>query len=84
MNLIPSKIMFSGVNWGEWTGLSTCSVTCGTGVQTRQRICAVTQQVSTAQVCIGDAIQYYQCSLQACSTGEFGSQITRLEIIIFR
>lgn len=26
-------------NWGSWGGLSTCSVSCGTGTQSRMRYC---------------------------------------------
>ena len=60
-----------GANWGQWTGLTTCSVTCGTGIQTRQRVCTQTQPTSTGQVCIGEAVQNYQCNLQACpATGK--------------
>ncbi|XP_039259105.2 A disintegrin and metalloproteinase with thrombospondin motifs gon-1-like isoform X1 [Styela clava] len=55
--------------WGEYTPWSVCSVTCGTGVVMRTRLCV---RGSTGDDCIGDPQEIQSCEKEMCETGEWG------------
>ncbi|MFH4977917.1 hypothetical protein AB6A40_004626 [Gnathostoma spinigerum] len=48
--------------WGTWTEWSTCSTTCGPGIQTRNRYC-------TKEPCDGSGQARMSCNLGPCSEG---------------
>ncbi|XP_041134198.1 ADAMTS-like protein 2 isoform X1 [Polyodon spathula] len=56
--------------WGEWSSWSTCSRTCGGGVQSQERHCLKQRLVSSQHVnstlCVGSAKKYQLCQIQAC------------------
>ena len=54
----PTKIyMPSG--WGEWSGLTSCSASCGGGVKSRSRTCH-------GKNCAGSETEEYQCNTTRC------------------
>lgn len=65
------KIYFlNAVNgaWGDWTGYQSCSVTCGTGTQTRYRYCNSPHPAHDGLPCTGDDYQVRSCSPGSCGT----------------
>jgi len=48
--------------WGSWNEWNQCSVTCGSGLQTRTRECIGTG-------CAGDSSETQQCTLEPCESG---------------
>ena len=52
--------LLSAQGWSQWQSLG-CSVTCGTGVETRTRQCPT-------QNCPGSSQETIQCTLQSCPT----------------
>jgi len=51
--------------WTEWSGFSSCSTTCGTGIQIRTRLCM------TGSDCVGLGTNSRVCTLASCKLGEF-------------
>uniref|UniRef100_T1IJ50 Hemicentin-1 n=1 Tax=Strigamia maritima TaxID=126957 RepID=T1IJ50_STRMM len=47
--------------WSEWKIVSSCNVTCGTGVRIRQRHCIGSN-------CSGNNIDYHKCNRKSCPT----------------
>ncbi|XP_047136865.1 A disintegrin and metalloproteinase with thrombospondin motifs adt-1 isoform X1 [Hydra vulgaris] len=63
-------------NFGEWNSWGTCSVDCGTGVQTRQRECNSPKPQYGGKTCdlIGITQEQRECKLKECPiNGGFGS-----------
>lgn len=46
--------------WGVWSTYSDCTASCGSGMQTRTRLC--TGQSNGGQPCFGSATQAITCS----------------------
>ena len=55
--------------WGSYSAWSTCSVTCGTGTQTRTRY-ITTHEENGGTACSGDSIETQQVSCGTCPTGD--------------
>lgn len=53
--------------WNDWGPWSECSVSCGTGIQSRYRLCLTATNNS---YCIGKAVQSQQCNTESC-TGNY-------------
>lgn len=53
-------------DWGAWTEWSSCSVKCGSGVQTRTRYC------KTRTNCAGESVQTRICYGINCNQNEWG------------
>lgn len=55
--------------WGEFSGWSACSSTCGEGYQQRQRDCLSaddrTKKISSEK-CIGVRVEIQQCTIDSC------------------
>ncbi|KAJ8270315.1 hypothetical protein GJAV_G00112880 [Gymnothorax javanicus] len=56
--------------WGEWSSWSTCSRTCGGGVQSQERHCLqqrlIAAQNVNSSICVGSAKRYQLCPNQPC------------------
>ena len=54
--------------YSEWTAWSSCSLTCGTGIQSRSRSCTNPPPSNGGRSCsrLGQAIQYDRCNTQPC------------------
>lgn len=50
--------------WNDWGPWSECSASCGTGIQSRYRLCLTATNES---YCIGKAVQSQQCNTESCA-----------------
>ncbi len=46
--------------WGVWSNYSGCTASCGTGIQTRTRLCM--NETNGGQPCVGSATQTISCN----------------------
>lgn len=62
--------VFTHSEWGPWSSLSLCSVSCGSGVQVRQRVCNYPPSLNPGWIqsisCPGDHVQYFNCQQRPC------------------
>ena len=65
--------LFSAVNggWGEWGSFSTCSQSCGGGIETRQRVCDSPSPSNGGESCPGDMEETRACNIGICVPGKF-------------
>lgn len=65
----PEQFSFLPVNgvWGSWSGWSTCSATCGTGLRNRKRYCDNPTPEDGGNYCTGTNNEYETCSKVSCS-----------------
>ncbi|KAM6951035.1 thrombospondin-2-like [Aplochiton taeniatus] len=52
--------------WGDWSGWSACSVSCGGGLTSRQRECSNPAPQHGGRKCVGDAVDYAACNRETC------------------
>ncbi|XP_052773864.1 coadhesin-like [Mya arenaria] len=52
--------------WGLWSYYTSCSKTCGSGTQTRYRVCDHPTPSATGSQCYGDTHQSRFCHTEAC------------------
>ncbi|XP_065567127.1 A disintegrin and metalloproteinase with thrombospondin motifs 9-like isoform X4 [Artemia franciscana] len=52
--------------WGPWQEWSSCSRTCGGGIQKRERFCNFPTPVHGGNYCLGNRTQYKTCQRQEC------------------
>ena len=52
--------------WGEWGSWSSCSVTCGSGTETRTKECDNPAPKGTGADCTGDSSESQQCDAGVC------------------
>eukprot|EP00105_Crassostrea_gigas_P034221 XP_019918369.1 PREDICTED: SCO-spondin-like isoform X2 [Crassostrea gigas] len=52
--------------WSNWMAWSTCSVSCGAGMQTRARMCSNPVPSNGGSYCVGDVYQTQTCATAAC------------------
>ena len=50
----------------EWSFWSGCSVTCGSGQMTRQRLCGNPQPANGGSGCSGAGIEHNSCQTMVC------------------
>ena len=64
-----SFIDFSAIsgNWGSWS-TSLCSVTCGSGIQSRVRKCDNPPPQNGGKACEGKSREVVRCNTQECPT----------------
>ncbi len=67
-------------NWGAWSSLSTCTVTCGGGTQSHTRLCNNPPPSNGGAACPGLGSESVACKIQQCPTGK---KIHRLETIMY-
>nr|XP_039269682.1 A disintegrin and metalloproteinase with thrombospondin motifs gon-1-like isoform X5 [Styela clava] len=66
-------------SWGEW--VTTCSVTCGEGVETRTRQCIDSDnKAATASKCNGGSNIVTTCSLSSCETFSWTAWSTQCSV----
>jgi len=53
--------------WGSWGTYSTCTASCGSGIQTRTRLCS--NQSNGGQPCYGSATQTISCATNITCPG---------------
>lgn len=56
--------------WGPWSPWDICSVTCGGGVQRRNRLCNNPTPQFGGKDCVGDVTENQVCNKQDCPIGE--------------
>lgn len=60
-------------NWGEWTGWSTCSASCGEGLRTRSRLCDRPPPKHGGRECEGPSTEKESCNTIPCEVdGKWG------------
>ncbi|XP_053385659.1 uncharacterized protein LOC123538853 [Mercenaria mercenaria] len=52
--------------WSNWERWSTCSLTCGGGIQTRSRSCTNPKPSVGGQYCTGDPLHVQSCNISRC------------------
>ncbi|XP_065656123.1 coadhesin-like isoform X1 [Hydra vulgaris] len=52
--------------FSEWSSYSTCSATCGNGIQQRVRTCTNPVPSSGGKDCVGERLQTQKCLLEVC------------------
>ena len=55
-------------NWGLWSGWSSCSVSCGGGVQRRERLCNNPEPEHGGAECTGPETSAKNCNRFECKT----------------
>ena len=53
--------------WSAWSAWSACSVSCGSGTQTRTRTCTNPAPSCGGAECVGDSSQSQSCNTQSCT-----------------
>ncbi|KAK3083453.1 hypothetical protein FSP39_022988 [Pinctada imbricata] len=61
--------------WSQWGAWGTCSVTCGTGKQSRSRTCSDPRPLNGGLPCSGDSSSMQDCNTQACPTAAAGQYV---------
>ena len=56
--------------WGDWSGWSECSRTCGAGVAKQTRECDHPAPAHGGEFCIGERGRYKICNIDACPVEE--------------
>ena len=52
--------------WGTWTSFTTCSHSCGGGLQSRVRKCDSPSPANGGRLCYGDGVETQACNTAAC------------------
>ncbi|VDI29943.1 Hypothetical predicted protein [Mytilus galloprovincialis] len=53
-------------NWGSWSGWTTCSASCDSGLKTRKRLCNNPVPSSSGSYCYGETFEVLKCSTARC------------------
>ncbi|EDO36308.1 predicted protein [Nematostella vectensis] len=61
--IAPCKVTGGYTLWSSWT---SCTKTCGTGMQKRSRDCTNPRPIHGGQNCTGDYVQTKSCKLKVC------------------
>ena len=59
--------------WGQWGAWGTCSLSCGSGLQSRSRVCDDPRPQNGGLDCSGDSSEFGSCNTQACPTVAVGT-----------
>ena len=52
--------------WGDWSGWTACSVTCGDGVKNKTRSCDDPAPAHGGSHCTGNGVEMEACNDKAC------------------
>lgn len=64
----PGLIIVDGM-WSSWSAWTTCSKTCGCGIQTRTRTCDNPKPANNGTFCLGDGVQEQICNTSIACQG---------------
>jgi hypothetical protein len=53
-------------NWGVWSSITACSQTCGSGVQTKSRLCNNPAPLKGGEYCAGLPDEDQDCNTHKC------------------
>ncbi|XP_053388061.1 A disintegrin and metalloproteinase with thrombospondin motifs adt-1-like isoform X2 [Mercenaria mercenaria] len=59
--------------WGTWEAWGTCSVTCGSGKETRARTCSDPQPARGGKQCVGESSESRHCGQPCKVDGQWGA-----------
>ena len=67
------SLLLDGLNctWGNWTSYSSCSATCGDGMQYRERSLEGLDIENSRQWCAKQEIDIQTCNIQPCKPGTY-------------
>ncbi|XP_052254999.1 coadhesin-like [Dreissena polymorpha] len=68
MSCVRSPCPVDG-GWGSWTQWSSCTTTCGIGLQNRDRACDNPPPKLFGDHCFGSSVDFRTCLTRACSDG---------------
>ena len=57
--------------WSGWSAWGACSVTCGSGSETRSRSCTNPSPTNGGKLCVGNTTESRACSLSACAGNNY-------------
>ena len=80
--VVPCCLVSVDGGWSEWTVWTDCSVTCGTGSQSRSRTCNNPVPVSNGLDCDGELTDTQVCTAFPCD-GTFASVSLYYSCFIF-
>ncbi|KAL3870731.1 hypothetical protein ACJMK2_038775 [Sinanodonta woodiana] len=60
---VPKKVKGGWTAWGSWT---SCTSTCGRGIQDRVRTCTNPAPSNGGNYCDGNGMEYKQCQINSC------------------
>ncbi|WAR08191.1 SEM5B-like protein, partial [Mya arenaria] len=63
---VPCVLNPCPVGWTSWSGWTSCSVTCGTGLQKRSRSCQNPTASNINESCTGNALEFNTCTNTKC------------------
>ena len=69
MSLLISEMYFNfevDGHWGSWGSWSQCSVSCGSGLHTRRRLCNSPSPSHGGADCPGDSAHTHKCHVAQC------------------
>lgn len=52
--------------WSEWKPWGACSVTCGSGSQSRLRVCDKPKPAHGGKECAGNSTETRKCTAKSC------------------
>lgn len=71
MEQVSFNVLVDG-QWGMWSALSVCSVTCGHGLQTRTRGCDSPAPANGGAQCRGITNETQNCNMGSCLSTSIG------------
>jgi len=54
--------------WGTWESWGRCSLSCGSGTQSRMRACDSPAQAGTGLDCVGEDTEFQSCNTESCDS----------------
>ena len=54
--------------WGTWESWGSCSLSCGSGTQSRMRACDSPAQAGTGLDCVGEDTEFQSCNTESCDS----------------
>jgi len=76
-------LSFSPVGWTVWYAWSSCTLSCGTAVQTRTRNCQNPKASDLNDSCVGDSNAFRTCSNKTCKKYIFANLKMKWYIVTY-
>jgi hypothetical protein len=64
--MIHSECFVVDGGWSSWSNYSSCSVTCGVGIQEKRRSCTEPAPAHGGASCVGESVVYRNCTQVHC------------------